>query len=112
MDITAKRNDTTGFWSSSDAPGGRDWQTDERPDVQPAAPPAAPPAPPCTYASTVRPARSPRPPTRRDAPLPPTAVNRLGRTQVIIRNDRTGHYTDNDETDWDTGAPPLRVRAP
>ena len=29
-----------------------------------------------------------------------------------IRHDGTGHHTDDDETDWDTGAPSLWVRAP
>ena len=42
---------------------------------------------PRTYANTVRPARSTPSSTRRDAPLPPTTANRLGRTQVIRRTE-------------------------
>ena len=45
------------------------------------------PAPPRTYTNTVRPARSPPSSTRRDAPLPPIATERLGRTQVIRRRE-------------------------
>ena len=80
---TPKLHDTTGYWSSTDAPGGRDWQTDGRLD----GPPAATPALPRTYANTVRPARTTPPSTRRDAPLPPIATDRLGRTQVIRRTE-------------------------
>ena len=80
---TPKLHDTAGYWSSTDAPVGRDWQTDGRVD----GPPAAAPAPPRTYANTVRPARSPPSSTRRDALLPPIATDRLGRTQVIRRTE-------------------------
>ena len=83
MDIPATTADTTGFWSYSDVPAVRDRQTDKRPDV----PPAASPATPRTYADTVHPACSTPSCTRRDAPLPPTAANRLGRTQVIRRTE-------------------------
>ena len=80
---TPQLHDTTGFWSSTNAPGGRDWQTDGRLDGQP----AATPAPLRTYANTVRPARSPPSSTRRDAPLPSIATDILGRTQVIRRTE-------------------------
>ena len=65
-------------------------------------------------ANTVRPARPPPSSTCHDTPLPAIATDRLGCTQVIrwteygmTENDNT----DDDETDWDTGALPLRVRA-
>ena len=73
MDIP-KLHDTTGFWSSTDAPGGRDWPTDGRLDGPPAA-------------TTVRSARTTPSSTRGDAPLSPMATDRLGRTQVIRRTE-------------------------
>ena len=83
MALPGTSADTTGFWSSSDAPAVRDRRTDRRPDVPPTASPTAP----RTYATTVRPARSAPSSARRDAQLPPTATDRLGRTQVIRRTE-------------------------
>ena len=80
---TPRLQDTTGFWSSTDAPGGRDWHPDGRLDGSTAATPALP----RTYANTVRPARPTPSSARRAAPLPPIATDRLGRTQVIRRTE-------------------------
>ena len=80
---TPRLRDTTGFWSSTDAPGGGDWLTDGRLD----GPPAATPALPRTYANTIRPTCTTPSSTRCNAPLPPIASDRRGRTQVIRRTE-------------------------